>query len=318
MRTPRLSIWACLAAFLAAAVPGVERAAADEPGAEPRWLGHLNLQGGGNDDKTAGRVELWVPLAQDSNQILYGSANFYVGSDETFSRSIGLGYRAKISDHWLAGGYGFFDVTRTAFDNTFYQGSFGIEASGTGGAAGGGGSGGGGGYGGASGMGGDGGDATGGDSGLLGVLPSGLILVDDSAGIGLTNSTGSIATWNAVTLSFTGTGMPGGAGGTGGAGGAAGTMGAEGDSAMGATGPEIGASGPHGVDLVDAMDAEIAGNEITTSVSGTGTTDEVGYLLGNSMDISGLANTYAGGGDACRDDGGSSGITLEVNGLPCP
>jgi hypothetical protein len=73
-----------------------------------------------------------------------------------------------------------------------------------------------------------------------------------------------------------------------------------------------------GIDLADGTIIAIETTDVTTSLSGTGMSEEIGYRLSSSNDISGTGNTYSGGGDACPDvDGNSLLITLEVDST-CP
>lgn len=78
-----------------------------------------------------GTGEMWVPLSQGRDRVLYGDVRFMADDRENSEGNIGLGYRqivdAPVVGEVIAGGHIWGDRRRSASDNVFYQGAAGLE-----------------------------------------------------------------------------------------------------------------------------------------------------------------------------------------------
>ncbi len=108
-----------LAASLAAACPA---------GAQfDQWRPYAELEARMGDDVELGLFELFFPLWQDSDSLLFVDARGYQDDASAAEGNWGLAFRTILPSDWVFGVNGFFDYRRTEFGNDFSQGAFGFE-----------------------------------------------------------------------------------------------------------------------------------------------------------------------------------------------
>jgi len=112
---------------VAAAALIADDARADEM-SDSKWGAHIDLGGRIGADRQSGEVEIFVPIWQDYDSLIFGNLRGKFGSDEDIEGNFGLGFRTQVNGDWILGANAFFDVLETEFDNTFYQGGVGFEA----------------------------------------------------------------------------------------------------------------------------------------------------------------------------------------------
>lgn len=99
--------------------------------ASPTYHGFVDtgvfLNKSDNDTDLSGQADVFVPIYQDKQHLLFTDIRGALHGAPNKEGSIGLGYRQIVDDWWLFGVYGFFDIEQTAQDNTFYQASIGGE-----------------------------------------------------------------------------------------------------------------------------------------------------------------------------------------------
>lgn len=71
-------------------------------------------------------TEAWVPVAQDSDSVLYGDVRYMGDDQENREGNIGLGYRT-IYENNVVGGHVWYDRRRTERGSTFHQTTLGAE-----------------------------------------------------------------------------------------------------------------------------------------------------------------------------------------------
>ncbi len=74
-----------------------------------------------------GRTGVLIPILQSDTKLFYTSAFFMRDSKKASEGNFGLGYRHKFAANWIAGGYGFWDIRRTKYENMIHQATFGVE-----------------------------------------------------------------------------------------------------------------------------------------------------------------------------------------------
>lgn len=93
-----------------------------------KWGAHLELEGRASSSRALGDAGLFAPLWQNETSLLF--ADFRARFDDNASRegNFGIGLRHMLDNGWNIGGYGYFDVRRSGYDNTFRQLTIGVEA----------------------------------------------------------------------------------------------------------------------------------------------------------------------------------------------
>ncbi len=91
-----------------------------------KYTGHIDVMGKLGNDRSLGRVSLFVPLYQKDDSLTFIDLRTltYFGSSDTSKYEInaGLAYRQQVLDRkWIAGGYVFYDHSRTRNENNFNQ-----------------------------------------------------------------------------------------------------------------------------------------------------------------------------------------------------
>ncbi len=93
-----------------------------------KWGAHIDLEGKLGDDRDIGEVDLFIPLSQDDDTLLFSTLRGRIDNQDSEEGNFGLGLRQMMSNGWNIGGYGYFDRRNTGFDNSFNQITLGAEA----------------------------------------------------------------------------------------------------------------------------------------------------------------------------------------------
>ena len=99
----------------------------DEAKAQNKWEPWVAAGGLFGSDQQ-GELDIFIPLVQDANSMLFFNAQGLANTNEEQQGSLGLGYRTMVNANWILGINGFFDIKSTQYDNTFLQGGVGLEA----------------------------------------------------------------------------------------------------------------------------------------------------------------------------------------------
>lgn len=110
------------AALLCGGIP----AGAEETGA-PKWGAHMEIEGRAGTDRSSGMGDFFVPLWQNDDSLLAANFRARFHGDDGGEGNFGLVLRRMLANGWNAGIYGFYDVRRTGWDNTFHQATIGAE-----------------------------------------------------------------------------------------------------------------------------------------------------------------------------------------------
>jgi hypothetical protein len=111
-------------AAVAVGAPIADKAAAQEA----KWQPWLEAGGMLGTEHSFGDVDIFVPVWQDQTSLLFGDVRGRFSSEPTQEGNFGLGYRTQIDPEWILGGYGYFDLQNSKYDNMFYQMTLGAEA----------------------------------------------------------------------------------------------------------------------------------------------------------------------------------------------
>ena len=92
------------------------------------WRSYAEFDGRAGGQATQGQANLFVPVLQDCNSLLFLDARRSVDDLSGTGGSWGLAYRKMLlPEEWIFGVNVFFDVKDTEHDNSFDQGGFGLE-----------------------------------------------------------------------------------------------------------------------------------------------------------------------------------------------
>lgn len=97
-------------------------------GPDGKYRGHFELEYRGSNDRQTGTGNLFAPLWQDDDSLLFTDLRFQNDDAGSGEYNLGLGFRQIIADEIIVGAYGFFDQRTTSNDNTFNQATLGVEA----------------------------------------------------------------------------------------------------------------------------------------------------------------------------------------------
>ncbi|MEM9352335.1 MAG: right-handed parallel beta-helix repeat-containing protein [Planctomycetota bacterium] len=92
-----------------------------------QWRPYTELEARMGDDVELGLFELFFPLWQDQDSMLFVDARGYQDDVSASEGNWGLAFRTMLPSDWVLGVNGFFDYRRTEFGNDFSQGAFGLE-----------------------------------------------------------------------------------------------------------------------------------------------------------------------------------------------
>ncbi len=93
-----------------------------------KWGPHIDLEAKPGSKRSLGEADLFVPLLQNGDTLLFGSFRARLDDQESSEGNYGLGLRHMLQSGWNLGAYGYFDRRRTAYGHHFHQATFGIEA----------------------------------------------------------------------------------------------------------------------------------------------------------------------------------------------
>lgn len=92
------------------------------------WFPVTEFQFKPGKDRILGDGRVMLPLWQQDQSLFFADLRCQTDDLGNFEGNWGLGLRTIIDDHWIAGGYAFYDRRWTDHSNTFDQLAFGIEA----------------------------------------------------------------------------------------------------------------------------------------------------------------------------------------------
>lgn len=101
--------------------------AADADGT--KWGAHVDLEGKLGTERSLGEADLFVPLAQNSDSLLFTDIRTRLAEGGSLEGNFGLGVRHMLGDSgWNVGTYGYFDRRRSESGSIFNQVTGGLEA----------------------------------------------------------------------------------------------------------------------------------------------------------------------------------------------
>lgn len=119
------SRWALSASLLA--ICSASSANAEDVLAK-RWGPWVETGGQLGNGRSLGEVNLFVPLLQNSNTLAFADLRGKFDNNDSVEGNFGLGIRHMLPSGWNLGVYGYYDVRRSPYGNTFHQLTLGAEA----------------------------------------------------------------------------------------------------------------------------------------------------------------------------------------------
>lgn len=101
--------------------PGVVEPSSD------KWQGYFEIMGKPGTARSIGQADMFVPLAQDANDMLFFNLRGQIDDLDSSEYNIGLGHR-HMFDKFILGGYGYYDHRKTEYDSYVEQVTLGVEA----------------------------------------------------------------------------------------------------------------------------------------------------------------------------------------------
>lgn len=93
-----------------------------------KWGSHLDLEGKAGTKRNLGEVDLFVPLFQNNDTLLFTNIRGRMDDRSSSEGNFGLGLRHMTSSGWNIGGIAYLDRRKTKFDNYFSQTTLSLEA----------------------------------------------------------------------------------------------------------------------------------------------------------------------------------------------
>lgn len=93
-----------------------------------RWDPWIETGAQVSSARTIGDANLFMPLAQDSDTLFFADIRGMFDSQDAAEGNFGLGLRQMLPSGWNIGAYGYFDLRRSSYGNTFQQVTLGAEA----------------------------------------------------------------------------------------------------------------------------------------------------------------------------------------------
>ncbi|MBU0680968.1 MAG: inverse autotransporter beta domain-containing protein [Proteobacteria bacterium] len=99
-----------------------------------KWQPHVEITAKPGTDRTLGKLDLFVPLAQSDDTLLFADLRGVLADDPSHEGNFGLGLRRIQRDgdsligDWLWGAYGFYDYRHSENNFSYGQATFGAEA----------------------------------------------------------------------------------------------------------------------------------------------------------------------------------------------
>lgn len=88
---------------------------------------YIDLSGRTTSIRQLGEGDLFLPLWQDGESLLFADMRGLWSDNQAAEGNWGLAYRQVLPSDWIAGTYVFYDTRRTELNNTFHQGTAGVE-----------------------------------------------------------------------------------------------------------------------------------------------------------------------------------------------
>ncbi|NML76973.1 hypothetical protein HHL25_22810 [Rhizobium sp. S-51] len=95
---------------------------------DTRWGPWFESGGQVSTNRSLGEANLFVPLSQDSDTLLFTDLRGMFDDQNAREGNFGLGLRQMLSSGWNVGAYGYYDIRRSSYGNTFHQVTLGAEA----------------------------------------------------------------------------------------------------------------------------------------------------------------------------------------------
>ena len=96
--------------------------------AESKWGPHIDLEGKLGTDRNIGEADLFMPLWQDDDTLLFGNFRGRLDDNDSHEGNYGIGMRQMLDNGWNLGGYTYFDHRKSPYGNSFNQITVGAEA----------------------------------------------------------------------------------------------------------------------------------------------------------------------------------------------
>ena len=93
-----------------------------------KWLPYADIGGGVGSGFAVGRIDTFTPVWQNLDSLFFVRVGADTRTNYSENFNLGFGYRTKIDDDWILGGFAGFDSSQTEYGHTFSQFSFGAEA----------------------------------------------------------------------------------------------------------------------------------------------------------------------------------------------
>lgn len=93
-----------------------------------RWAPWIETGAQVSAARAIGDANLFMPLAQDSDTLLFADIRGMFDNQDASEGNFGLGLRQMLSSGWNVGAYGYFDLRRSSYGNRFKQVTLGAEA----------------------------------------------------------------------------------------------------------------------------------------------------------------------------------------------
>ncbi|KZB60308.1 inverse autotransporter beta domain-containing protein [Thalassospira sp. MCCC 1A02491] len=93
-----------------------------------KWQPHIDLEGKPGTKRSLGETDLFLPLWQDDDTLLFGSFRARMDDNDSREGNFGLALREMLDSGWNIGGYGYFDHRKSPYGNSFNQATLGLEA----------------------------------------------------------------------------------------------------------------------------------------------------------------------------------------------
>jgi len=93
-----------------------------------RWGPWVEVGAQAGNSRSLGEANLFAPLYQNRNTLLFADIRGMFDSKKAAEGNFGLGVRHMLPSGWNIGAYGYYDVRRSSFGNTFQQVTLGAEA----------------------------------------------------------------------------------------------------------------------------------------------------------------------------------------------
>jgi hypothetical protein len=91
------------------------------------WRPYVELEGRGTSIRQLGQGNLFLPLTQDSESLLFADLRGVWTDAQAAEGNWGLAYRKILPSEWIVGAHLFYDLRHSEQNNNFHQGTAGVE-----------------------------------------------------------------------------------------------------------------------------------------------------------------------------------------------